>query len=184
MGGAGGPAFTAPGMSQHLADSVQTLGGKRGRAVTAADSGLIFGDPDDSVDLIEAELAVAESSGKLANLIARTNAQLKELRSRDERRLDLSRLPIQKINGRWYHRFGSYLVDGAIDEKTELIIVRFASGAYFDLVGGRPDLRAVLATRRHVVVMVNATQALLIADDTGTEEFSNQQVKQFGLLAR
>ena len=144
----------------------------------------LFGDAFYAVEGEDAALAVGEDSGKLANLIARTNAKLKELRSRDERRLDLSRLPIQKINGRWYHRFGGYLVDGAIDEKTELILVRFGAEAYFDLVVGRPDLRAVLATRRHVVVMVNASQALLIADDTGIEEFSNQQVKQFGLLAR
>ena len=180
-GGGGGSVFSAPA-SQHLADSLGSLDMFVPAAPLTGEIPL-FGDEFHAVKAMDAALAVGEDSGKLANLIARTNAKLKELRSRDERRLDLSRLPIQKINGRWYHRFGGYLVDGAIDEKTELILVRFGSEAYFDLVVGRPDLRAVLATRRHVVVMVNASQALLIADDTGIEEYSNQQVKQFGLLA-
>ena len=71
-----------------------------------------------------------------------------------------------------------------MDEETEIIIVRFGSEAYFELAGGRADLRLVLAASRNAVVQVNATQAVLIADEKGIEQFSADQRKQFALLLR
>ncbi len=58
------------------------------------------------------------------------------------------------------------------------------TGAYFDLVGGRADLRPVLAASRNVIVMVGTNRALLVADDEGLEEFSDAQREQFGLVNR
>ncbi|MHC4413941.1 MAG: VIT domain-containing protein [Planctomycetota bacterium] len=143
-----------------------------------------FGDSFGDIPLDEAERLVAAEAGEAANIIARKNAALKELRSRDEDRLDLSQLPIQKYGSRWYNRIGQFLVDAEVDEKTEIIIIRFGSEAYFDLVRGRADLRDVLAASRNAVVRVNATQALLVADEKGIERFSTGQREQFGLELR
>ena len=143
-----------------------------------------YGDEFGEVGLEEAEKSVTLEAGTVANLIARRNAQLRGLSSRDGDRLDLNQLPAQQFNNRWYNRIGRYLVDEDVDEETEIIIVRFGSEAYFELVGGRADLRLVLAASRNAVVQVNATQALLIADEKGIEQFSADQRQQFALLLR
>ena len=149
-----------------------------------SDGGSVFGDPADEISLDEAEQAVTLAAGRVANLIARRNKALRELRSRDTERLDLSRLPVQKLGGRWYHRIDGFLVDEEVEEKTEIIFIRFGSDAYFELVLRRADLRPALAASRHVIVLVKANQALLIADNEGIEEFSAQQREQFGLNKR
>jgi Ca-activated chloride channel family protein len=95
--------------------------------------------------------------------------------------LDVSKLPIQKIGGRWYHRIGAFLVDEDVNEKTRIVNVKFGSDAYFGLIQGRRDLREALAASRNVIVMVSADTALLVADDEGIEEFSPEQKEQFGL---
>ncbi|MCZ6445007.1 MAG: VIT domain-containing protein [Planctomycetota bacterium] len=143
-----------------------------------------FGDSDGQLDVWFATEAVRADVGEAANIIARKNAQLKQLRSRDDDRLDLNRLPVQQFNNRWYHQIGQFLVDEDVDEETEIIIVRFGSEAYFELANGRADLRLVLAASRNAVVQVNATQAVLIADEKGIEQFSADQRKQFALLLR
>jgi hypothetical protein len=144
-----------------------------------------FGDsPEDSITLDEAARSVELGAGRSANLIARKNAQLREMRSKDEGRLDLSRLPIQKLGGRWYHRIGGFLVDEDVNEQTTITTVKFGSDAYFGLIQGRRDLREALAASRNVIVMVGAGQAVLVADDEGIEEFSPEQMKQFGLVGR
>ena len=143
-----------------------------------------FGDSNGELGFWLAAEAVRADVGEAANIIARKNVALKQLRSRDEDRLDLGQLPVQQFNNRWYHQIGQFLVDEDVDEETEIIIVRFGSEAYFELAGGRADLRAVLAAGRNAVVQVNATQALLIADEKGIERFSADQRKQFALLLR
>ena len=104
----------------------------------------------------EAAQSVTGADGKNANLIARKNAQLREMRNKDKDRLDLSELPVQKLGGRWYHRIGAFLVDEDVDEKTEILIVKFGSDAYFGLVQGRKDLREAFAASRNVIVLVGA----------------------------
>jgi hypothetical protein len=117
-------------------------------------------------------------------VIARKNAELRDMRSRDKDRLDLSQLPVQKLGGRWYHRIGAFLVDERFDEKTEILTVKFGSDAYFGLVQGRKDLREVFAAGRNVIVMVGDGRAVLVADDEGIEAFSPQQREQIGLDER
>jgi hypothetical protein len=144
-----------------------------------------FGDSlEDNIPLEEAARSVELGAGRSANLIARKNAQLREMRSKDEGRLDLSQLPIQKLGGRWYHRIGGFLVDEDVNEQTTITTVKFGSDAYFGLIQGRRDLREALAASRNVIVMVGAGQAVLVADDEGIEEFSPEQMKQFGLVGR
>ncbi len=150
----------------------------------SADAGLelFYGDINGLVDLSEAELAVAQASGKVANLIARKNAALKEMRSKDADRLDARLLAVRQINGRWYHRMGAFLVDEQFTEDTEVTTVKFGSDAYFDLALGRSDLRQILAANRFVVVLVAEKRAVLVSDEQGIDEFSEQQREEFGLL--
>ncbi|MHC4318567.1 MAG: hypothetical protein ACYS1B_08500, partial [Planctomycetota bacterium] len=102
--------------------------------------------------------------------------------SRDKERLDVSRLPIQKHGGRWYHRIDWFLVDEDVNEQTKIVTVKFGSDAYFGLVQGRKDLRPVLSAARNVIVMVGGNQAVLVADNEGIEKFSPEQEKEFGLV--
>ena len=143
-----------------------------------------FGDAQGQLTLDEAERLVRAGAGEAANIIARKNAALRDLRSRDDDRLDLSQLPIQKIGSRWYNRIGPFLVDEAVDDKTRITIVRFGSEAYFELARHRAELRKVLAASPHVVVLVSPDRALLITEERGIERFSAKQREEFGLIAR
>jgi Ca-activated chloride channel family protein len=171
----------------------------RGRGISGSGGGNIFGDPSTDeepaadapsrppsaygdehgeIDLLVAGKAVTEESGEAANIIARRNAQMRDMRNRDDGRLDPASLPYQNINGRWYNRLGRFLVDGEVDEDTELIPIRFASEAYFRLVETRADLRPALAASTNVVVLVNQEVAVLVSDRVGNSEFSEAQWKQ------
>lgn len=153
--------------------------------------GGIFGDPEDApalygdislaIDLTEAELSVAKESGKVANLIARKNAALKDMRNRDNDRLSDSLLLVRKINSRWYHKMGAFLVDEDFTEDIELVTVKFGSNAYFDLALNRADLREVLAANRNVLVLVADKIAVLIAENEGIEDFSEKMREEFSL---
>ena len=187
-GGGGGGTFggvpsrrSAPG--KRSAPPVPASGGSAmfGEAIDVP-LDLFYGDAKGYVDLTEAELSVAQASGKVANLIARKNAALKEARSKDADRLDARLLAVRQINGRWYHRMGAYLVDEQFTEDTKVTTVKFGSDAYFDLALGRPDLRQILAANRFVVVLVAEKRAVLVAEDQGIEEFSDQQREEFQLL--
>ena len=123
-------------------------------------------------------------AGEAANLIARKNAELKDLRSRDEGRLDADSLAFRKIEGRWYNRLGAFLVDETFGEETEVVVVRFASDAYFELVQERPDLRKALAASRLILVMADPEHAVLVSDRVGVEQFSDEARKQIGLTVR
>ena len=138
---------------------------------------------EDTISLDEAERSVTDAHGKVATLIARKNAELRTLRNRDKDRLDVSLLPIRKLGGRWYHMIGSLLVDEDVNEDTTVVIVRFGSGAYFELVGGRVDLRPAFAAAREVMVLVGGGRAVLVSDREGVEQFSEVQREQFGLPA-
>jgi hypothetical protein len=135
----------------------------------------------DEFALQELERGVTDADGRIATFIARQNAQLRDLRNRDGERLDLSRLPIQKLGKRWYHWIGGLLVDEDVNEHTEVITVRFGSEAYFTLVSGRLDLRPALAATNRVMVLIGPNQAILISDGEGLEQFSPEQREQFGL---
>ncbi|MCH8160581.1 MAG: hypothetical protein IIB88_01675 [Chloroflexi bacterium] len=118
----------------------------------------------------------------MANLIARKNAALKQMRSKDADRLDARLLAVRRINNRWYHRMGAFLVDEEFTEDTQVITVKFGSDAYFDLARGRSDLREVLAASQLVVVLVAQKKAVLVSDTQGIEKFSDQQREEFGFL--
>jgi Ca-activated chloride channel family protein len=143
----------------------------------------LFGDEFGQVSLTEAELAVAQESGEVANLIARKNAALKQMLSKDADRLDARLLAVRRINQRWYHRMGAFLVDEEFTEDTQVITVKFGSDAYFELARGRSDLREVLAASRLVVVLVAQKKAVLVSDTQGIEKFSDQQREEFRLLS-
>ena len=184
MGGGGGfpGRRQAPaGAREAIGTEFSTVGGTAGPDALGL-PGYLFGDEFGKVSLSEAELAVASESGEVANLIARKNAALKQMRSKDADRLDARLLAVRRINNRWYHRMGAFLVDEEFTEDTQVITVKFGSDAYFDLARGRSDLREVLAASQLVVVLVAQKKAVLVSDTQGIEKFSDQQREEFGFL--
>lgn len=193
-GGGGGrvPSPMSPGAPGRRKRPSAPPGGVAGGVPrSSASGGGVFGDPQDEparygdingyIDLTEAELSVAKSSGKVANLIARKNAALKDMRNRDNDRLSDSLLLVRKINSRWYHKMGAYLVDEDFTEDIKLVTVKFGSNAYFDLALNRADLREVLASNRNVLVLVADKIAVLIAENEGIEDFSEKMREEFSL---
>ncbi|MHC4347383.1 MAG: VIT domain-containing protein [Planctomycetota bacterium] len=177
---AGQPSLP-PAVRQSVRRDAPGKGGGFGGGGAAGASERLYDTSGDSITLGEAQEAVTAARGKNANFIARKNAQLREMRTKDKGRLDTSRLPIRKLGGRWYHRIGGFLVDEDVNEQTKIVTVKFGSDAYFGLIQGRTDLREALAASRNVIVMVSANTALLVADDEGIERFSPEQKEQFGL---
>jgi len=184
--GAGRRAPTSPEAQERRLRGVDADGSIFGDAdaAVAAEPEFSYGDEYGEIDLLLAGQAVTEEAGEAANLIARKNAEMKEIRSRDEGRLDRRHLPFQKLGGRWYNRIGGLLVAEEFGEKTELITIRFASNAYFELAAGRPDLRAALAASPRIVVMAADGLAILVSDRVGAEDFSDEQRKQIGVEDR
>jgi hypothetical protein len=88
------------------------------------------------------------------------------------------------LGERWYNRIGAFLIDETFGADTEIIVIRFASEAYFELVRNRPDLRPALAASSRLVVMVTDEKAILVSDRVGEERFSDEQRKQIGFDER
>ena len=185
MGGQGGTGTGNPSARRFRPPPAPAAVGKSILGEPSASEARFFsyGDDDGVVDLTEAELGVALESGEVANLIARKNAALKQMRSKDADRLDVRLLAVRRINQRWYHRMGAFLVDEQFTQDTEVITVKFGSDAYFDLARGRADLREVLAASQLVVVLVAQKKAVLVSDTQGIENFSDSQREEFRLLS-
>ena len=127
---------------------------------------------------------MTEAAGKKANLVARKNAQMRELRTKDEGRIAREAFLFRKIGNQWYNRLGRLLVDERFGERTKIMVVLFASDAYFDLVRGRPELRLALAASRDIVIMTGDDSAVLVSVRVGKKEFSEEDRQQIGLPAR
>ncbi len=149
------------------------------RAAPGKGSEGYFGIPAD-----EAERAVTQPDGRVATHIARANAALREAVSRDGRRLDPDTLPVRKLGERWYHWIDGILVDQDVDAKTQVTIVRFGTEAYFDLVGARAELRTALAAGGSVMVLTAPGRAVLVSENEGIEQFSDDQREQNRLPKR
>jgi Ca-activated chloride channel family protein len=164
-------------------------GGGRGFDGGALEARDINGAPADSLlTLEEAEQAVRESSGRGATLIAEYQSRLRDADHEGAGgRLDESALAVRKIAGVTYLRVGPFLVDESVDEKRELVMVKFGSTAYFDMVAGLPARKALFAAARNVVVPAGEKHALVVVDEAGEgvlEEFSDEQAELFGLTVR
>jgi Ca-activated chloride channel family protein len=140
-----------------------------------------YGDEFDSIDLLLAGQSVTKEAGKVANLIARKNAALRELRTLDDGRLDADLLPGRRIGETWFNRLGTLWVDDRFAEDTAIVTVRFASEAYFELVRARADLREALASGRDVIVLATPETAVLVSDRVGIETFSQEEREHLGL---
>ncbi len=157
---------------------------KRGKREAPGKGGSGFGSGGgNTITLDEAERNVTTANGMVATAIARKNALMREMRNRDGGRLDVSWLAVRKLGKRWYHWIGDLLVDEDVNEKTTVITVRLGSEAYFDLIAGRADLREALAATAEVLVLVAPDTAVLVSNEKGLEQFSPQEMEQFGLVA-
>ncbi len=139
-----------------------------------------YGDDFDEIDLALADRAVTESHGRLANLIARKNAGMRERSSRDEGRLRRDAMLYRQIAGRGFHRFGRTYVDEGFGEDSESLIVRFASDAWFEIVRRRPDLRPAFAASPTVVVMLTDDTAVIVSEQAGIEQLADGERERLG----
>jgi Ca-activated chloride channel family protein len=169
-GGGGAPAagpgpITVPGAR---------LGEREAQRRMLDDLGVVAGDlPMLEIGDVDGDLAFAmdEASGEGAVRLARLNAELRGLSSRDHKRVDAGILARVKHDGRWYNRIGRYLVDEDVDEGTRITKVNFGSSAYFRLVREHRELRGALAAGRHVIVRLDGDEAVMVVDDGGIDEF-------------
>lgn len=183
-GGGGSRGGRTPNLianSGDIADRLSSKGVTLGEAEAPAPGSAVYGDEFGDIDLALADRAVTEEAGEAANIIARNNAAMRQMRSRDAGRLDQRILPVVNIDGVWYHRMGRYLVDEAVGEETEFLVVRFGSNAYFELAKKSGDRRRILAANTNVVMNMNETYAVLVSDRIGIEDFSDEDRKQIGL---
>lgn len=172
MGGGAMPEVAGRSLSDYAKRTPPSSGVGSGRA---DEPSAYYGDSHSTVTYEQAAQSVSEEAGRVANLIARKNATLRDLISHDESRMKLSTLPARKIGDRWYFRVGPYLVDEQVNENDEFIVVRFGSQAYFDVVNRFPELRSALAAQIYVIVSVSETHAILISDCLGVEELTADQ---------
>jgi len=129
--------------------------------------------------------SLGEVSGQSATELAKQNAIMRDQRSKDESgRLEAKYLAQRQIAGQWYNRIGQYLVDDRLTEQTPILTVKFGSDAYFALVRGKPELQSAFAASRNLVIFATDSQAVMISEDQGIEEFSGDQLKQVGLADR
>lgn len=176
-GEAGAPGVRDPSNDSRQIRAIERAGGQVGQPPPRPTGGAgAMAYPDSWPQL---------ASGADATEIAKQNAQIREQRNLDEGgRLNQAALAQRNINGLWYNRIGQFLVDENLAEDTSIITVKFGSNAYFQFVNGRPDLRPALAASQNIVVFATKTQAVLISDSAGIEEFSEEQSKQIGLTGR
>jgi Ca-activated chloride channel family protein len=183
IGGRGGTGGGGGGSGGAVRGSLSTADAQR-RILEHADQGMTrpieTGDGLDELPFDED--AVGQAAGKAAIELAQQNAIMRESKSKDAGlRLDQTRLLNRKIGERWYNRIGQFLVDENVTEETKLTVVKFGTNAYFEVVQRRPELKEALAASRNVVVMVSDSNAILVSDRAGIEDFSEEQLKQSGL---
>ena len=129
--------------------------------------------------------SLGKVSGESATELAKQNAVMRDQRSKDESgRLSDDALAQRHIAGQWYNRIGQYLVDDRLTEQMPILTVKFGSEAYFALVRGKPALQAAFAASRNLIVLTADSQAVMISEEQGIEEFSDDQLKQLGLPGR
>lgn len=176
---------------RRIAPSAAAPGGGGGGGFGGRDGGL-----EEVARMDEAERGMREDAGKAATETARMRQGLRELESMDGARLNEARLAYRTFNERTYRRVGRILSDVAITAETNLVLVRFASDAWFELVTRRPDLRLVLAASRDAAVVLTKETAILVLDQPRTmkdgepvpdeliDAFSDAQREQMGWIRR
>ncbi|MCK4871405.1 MAG: VWA domain-containing protein [Phycisphaerales bacterium] len=119
---------------------------------------------DDRLDAEEALHAVADETGRGANIVARVQQQLREGKNLDAVAMQQRGMAVQRYGERWYNYADGFLIDQTMTDETELTFIQFGSDAYFELVLARPDLRAALAANRNVVVQITDADAVVVVD--------------------
>jgi Ca-activated chloride channel family protein len=76
------------------------------------------------------------------------------------------------IDGRRFFRIGSVYVDERFTAEGDVITIRFASPAYFELMTLMPELRPILSRSAQVAVQLADGRSLLVSSTSGDEELS------------
>ncbi len=139
-----------------------------------APSGGFGGHGSTGVRADEREFKEAET-GKTAVEIAQECQRLRraENASRDLRGIR----NVQHRAGRQFVNYRGVWVDERYHGDETLTKVKWGSEAYFQLVRGRPDLRAALSQGQRVVVVTARGQAIAVDTDSGLETLTAEQIK-------
>jgi hypothetical protein len=120
-----------------------------------------------------------QETGHDAVLYARTLSKLRDNEAIDAGGLGGERtLFVRKFDGIEYWNLRGALVDKRFGEKTEAIMIKFGSDAYFDFLLARPDFQKVLATSKFVIVMVTDELAVVIHPSDGLEQLSEENARR------
>ena len=112
----------------------------------------------------------ATTTGKLSVDLAIQTEQL-----RAASRLD--RVALRSVLGRSLLEVGGVWVDEGFTPKTEAVVVRAMSDAYFRLLEKRPELKKLFALGNHLVWITPSGKALVLDANHGQEKLSDEQIE-------
>jgi len=113
----------------------------------------------------------AEQTGRIAVDLA---AQLERIRNAEVQQVVAN---VRTVAGRTFYLIGERWVQAEVNEKTEIIRVRYLSPAYFQLAA-QPGVAQCLALGPRVIVVLEGNVAIEIADDESarSEPFSAEEL--------
>jgi Ca-activated chloride channel family protein len=88
----------------------------------------------------------------------------------------LDRVAVRNVNGRQCLEVGGVWIDDAFTAKTEAVVVKAQSDAYFDLLKAHPELKKVYSLGNYLVWMAPSGKALVIDANHGKEKISDKEI--------
>jgi len=110
-------------------------------------------------------------SGKLGVELAVNTCNL-----RTQSRMD--RVAVRNVYGRQCLEVDGVWIDEAFTPKTEAVVVKAQSDAYFLLLGKHPELKKVFALGNYLVWVAPSGKALVIDANHGKEKLSDSEIKE------
>lgn len=195
LGGRGGPAgpggAAAPGMPKPLLDTLREAGDRGELRGKLADDALKDASksekPSDGKGAVatrelERKQALekakeafnrrdrdAAASGKLGVDLAVATEQLR-------RSSRVTQSAMRTVSGRQMLEVGGVWVDEGFTPKTEAVVVKAMSDAYFKLLEKHPELKRVLQLGNHLVWITPSGKALVIDGNAGKETLSDAEI--------
>ncbi len=100
--------------------------------------------------------------------------QMQQLRLQQK----VERSAVQQVHGRICLEVGGVWIDEGFTEKTEAVVVKALSDAYFELLRQQPSLKKVFSLGNHLVWITPSGKALVIDASHGKEKLTNQEIER------
>ena len=89
----------------------------------------------------------------------------------------MDRAAVRNVNGRQCLDVGGVWIDEEFTAKTDAVVVKAQSDAYFDLLKKHPELKKVYALGNYLVWVAPSGKALVIDANHGKEELSDKEIE-------